>query len=254
MSAKKKATVKQLQELTGYLNFLSKVIFPGKSFTRHMYSKFSDTLSKKGKLKKHHHIQLDKEFRFDCEIWQLFLSDANCSIVCRPMVDLSKVDSSMIIGFFTDASGNYSLAFGGLFDDQWFFGQWDAEFMNQAKPSIAYMELFALTAGILIWTDKLKNKRITIHCDNQSVVQMINNTSSSCKNCMYLIQLIVLTVLIHNRRVFATYVSTKDNGPADSLSRLDFPRFHNLTKDTKMEKFPVQLPREIWPISRIWQY
>ena len=29
----KKVTVKQLQELTGYLNFLGKAIFPGRSFT-----------------------------------------------------------------------------------------------------------------------------------------------------------------------------------------------------------------------------
>ena len=37
--AKKKTTVKQLQVLTGYLNFLTKAIVPGRTFTRHLYSK-----------------------------------------------------------------------------------------------------------------------------------------------------------------------------------------------------------------------
>ena len=38
--AKKKATVKQLQVLTGFLNFLTKAIPAGRTFTRCMYAKF----------------------------------------------------------------------------------------------------------------------------------------------------------------------------------------------------------------------
>ena len=41
---KKKATVKQLQVLMGYLNFLTKAIFAGQTFTHHMYAKFSQCL------------------------------------------------------------------------------------------------------------------------------------------------------------------------------------------------------------------
>ena len=40
LTGKKKATVKQLQALTGYLNFLTKVIVPGGMFTRRMYAKY----------------------------------------------------------------------------------------------------------------------------------------------------------------------------------------------------------------------
>ena len=43
------------------------------------------------------------------------------------------------------------------------------------NPSIEYLELFALTAAVLTWGSKLKNRRITIFCDNLSVVCMINN-------------------------------------------------------------------------------
>ena len=42
-----KATVKQLQSLTGFLNFLNKAIFPGRAFTRRMYSKYSEPKGKK---------------------------------------------------------------------------------------------------------------------------------------------------------------------------------------------------------------
>ena len=76
LTGKKKATIKQLQVLTGYLNFLIRAIFPGRVFTRRMYAKYSkESCARQGnKLKSYHHIKLDNEFRFDCEVWRIFLS------------------------------------------------------------------------------------------------------------------------------------------------------------------------------------
>ena len=37
-----KATVKQLQQLCGFLNFLCRAIVPGHAFTRRMYAKYSN--------------------------------------------------------------------------------------------------------------------------------------------------------------------------------------------------------------------
>ena len=76
----RKATVKQVQTLTGILNFLHKAIVPGRAFTRRMYSKIPIT-SKSGKqLKGHHHVNIDKEFKGDCWVWIEFLnSDLNDS-------------------------------------------------------------------------------------------------------------------------------------------------------------------------------
>ena len=66
MLAKRSAMVKELQSLTGMLNFLNKAIVPGRAFTRRMYAKFSGATN--GKLK-HHHICLDSEFKGDCQVW-----------------------------------------------------------------------------------------------------------------------------------------------------------------------------------------
>ena len=41
LKKKKKATVKDLQSLCGILNFLGRVVFPGRTFTRRMYSKYA---------------------------------------------------------------------------------------------------------------------------------------------------------------------------------------------------------------------
>ena len=69
----KKIKVKDMQKMTGLLNFMNKAIVPGRNFTRRMYNKMS---GKTGCLKLHHHIYLDKEFRADCLIWLKLLQNA----------------------------------------------------------------------------------------------------------------------------------------------------------------------------------
>ena len=160
---KNKATVKQLQELTGFLNFLSQAIFPGRAFTRRMYAKYSGTINdKSGKFKKYHHVRLDQEFKFDCEVWKLFLQGDVYTFACRPMLDINNLQSATQLEFYSDASRNPDLGFGAVFRNEWIFGQWEAGFIEQQQPSISFLELYVLTAGILTWSDKLKNMCINI--------------------------------------------------------------------------------------------
>ena len=97
ITGKKKLTVKQLQVLTGYLNFLTKAIFPGRTFTRHIYAKYSN---RNRQLKQHHHVSIDSEFHFDCEIWRFFLENYSETALCRPMVDINKWTSSTELMFY----------------------------------------------------------------------------------------------------------------------------------------------------------
>ena len=82
-----------------------------------------------------------------------------------------------------------------------------------------------MTVAVVNWIHNFKNKRILLFCDNQSVVQMINKSSSRCKKCMVLIRMITLQGLINNVRIFAKYVPIWANDKADALSRMDLDRF-----------------------------
>ena len=104
---------------------------------------------------------------------------------------------------------------------------------------------------MLNWLKLFKNKKIVLFCDNEAVVNMINNNSSKCKQCMILIRIIVLESLSNNARVFARYVRSGDNGKADALSRLNFRRFWSLAKGA-MNSEPSDIPKVLWPMSNIW--
>ena len=150
MIDKTKVTIRKLQVLCGYLNFLNKAIFPGRAFTRRMYAKYSNCLKggSDSKLKQYHHMRLDQEFKLDCRVWLEFLQLSNSRVVNRPMVDLSTFVSAHEIFFYSDASASKKHGFGCIFGKRWIFGKWGEQFVLQNNPSIAYLELFALTAGL----------------------------------------------------------------------------------------------------------
>ena len=190
-----------------------------------------------GRLKSHHHVLLDKKFKFDCEVWRLFLTHFRENSLCLPMVDFNVMLKAEDIGFASDTSANKILGFGAIFRNRWLFGQWEQGYIENCKPSIEYLELYAVTAALLTWGDQITNMRVIIKCDNTSMVEMINKSSSSCRNCMYLICLIILNNLVNNRRVFAQHLRGIFNELPDALSRLQFKCFWRLAP-ASMNKLP----------------
>ena len=255
---KKKATVYEIQQLGGLLNFLCKAIHPGRTFTRRMYAEFEGCIVQKGNtllaksgriLKKYHHINLNHEFREDCKVWQYFLN--NLAVVNRPIIDFQE-GSSLVLPIYSDASLNEKLGFGCWFGRFWTFGIWEKNFIKQYKPSIAYLELYALCVGIFTWQYKLRNMRITVFTDNKSARDMINSTVANGKESMKLLRLLTLNNLTHNRRVFAKYIKTTENYCADGLSRLDFNKFFKHAPKN-VHSQPDKLPEELWPLSKLWE-
>ena len=108
--------------------------------------------------------------------------------------------------------------------------------------------------AVFAWDNQreMKNGRVTIFCDNQAVVQMINNVMSSCHQCRKLIRLINLNGLVRNRHLFAKYITSRNNDLADLLSCIDYRRFWRLTPQG-MNQYPHHMPDVLWPIEeKIW--
>ena len=138
----------------------------------------------------------------------------------------------------------------------WAAEKWNASFIKEKEPSIDFLELFALTAGLLMWSDDMdiKDKHVTIFCDNMSVVNMVNNILSSCKNCMFLLRKIMKNSLLKNYGVFVHHVGTKQNDLADTLSRGQYDRFWRICREKSkvMSRYPCAMPTEIWSPENYW--
>ena len=247
---KRKATVLELQRLTGLLNFLTKAIVPGRTFTRRMYAKYAKPVGKNNvALKKYHHIKLDAEFKADCRVWLKFLQTDEPMTYYRPFIDRNRFEYATVIQFFTDAA--LTVGFGCFYDGRWIQQNWDKQFMQVCKPSINYLELYALCVGIMAWAPLLANKRLIVFCDNTGVRDMVNAGATGCKHSMILIRKLVFTSLLHNFRVFVRYVESSKNDLADALSREHWATFWRLApKHTR--RSPDAIPTELWPLIKIW--
>ena len=240
---KRSATVKEIQSLSGYLNFLNKAIVPGRAFTRRMYA--AVTLDN---LKQHHHVRISEEFKNDCRMWMKFLQENETTALCRPFIDIGQTEFAHQLNFYTDASG--AIGYGCSFNKKWIQGFWDKRFLLEKRPSIQYLELYALCVGLLAWGHELTNAKFVIFCDNKAVRDMVNQTTSGCKNCMVLIRIITINNLIFNRRLLVKYVKSKENSLADSLSRGDFKEFWKLNPGANPREDPT--PSMISPVWKIW--
>ena len=83
---------------------------------------------------------------------------------------------------YSDASGSvFEGGFGVYCGPAWTAGKWNPNFMIECRPSIEYLELYALTVGVLLWLKNFRNSAICLFCDNESVKYMKNDTKAKCK-------------------------------------------------------------------------
>ena len=253
---RKKVTIRFVQQLSGTLNFLNRALVPGRAFTRRMYDKLKLKDQQGRPLKQYHHVNLGKPFLQDCKVWKYFLQNCedNVAQLCRPFIDLKCFETANTLNFYTDASlSKKHGGLGGIFGERWIMEKWNVQFLETASPSIEFLELFALVAGILTWghLPALQNTRIIVFCDNKSSRDMVNSLTTNCPKCMKLIRLLTMDNITNNRRVFVRYVKSKENSLADSLSRGKMSTFfrdapENVNKNADM------IPKVLWPVEDFW--
>ena len=199
-------------------------------------------------LKPHHHIRVNQEMKLDLEMWTAFLSHP--SAFCRSFIDFSKNILSMEINFYLDTRGNIGM--GPLCNKAWMYMAWDQEYLESHKATIQYWEMFALLAAVLSWIEQFENQCVTIFCDNQNVCNMVNDHSTSCKNCMVLVRIFLLHCLTKNVQVTVEYIECHNNDLADALLRGQIQYFKYKTRNRKMNVHPTPVPELLLPMEKLW--
>ena len=82
-----------------------------------------------------------------------------------------------MIHLYTDASG--SLGYGAVFGRNWLYGAWPKRW---SSLNIVILEMFPIVISVEIWANRLANKCVTFHADNQALVEVINKKTQKIKN------------------------------------------------------------------------
>ena len=224
-----KCTLRDLQSLIGYLNFACKAVIPGRAFKRRISNL---TI---GVTKPHHHIRLTKEFRADVKVWLSFIDVFNG----RSMFLEDEWEVASKLNFTTDASGFACAGFSG---NAWFY----CEFPESWKAhSIAVKELCPIVIGIALWGNKMKNRKVVLHSDNMSVVDVLNKQSARDPLLMNLVRQLVLSALVNNILFKCKHIPGIKNKVADHLSRSQFQAARVILPS--LDQVPSNIPAHLLP-------
>lgn len=207
-STRRTCTKQELLSLLGHMNFASRVIRPGRSFVSHLI-RLSTTVKDL-----HHHVTLSAAVRSDLRMWSIFLEQWNG------------------IGFFMD-DNVIAAADMSLYTDatptsfRWFNGHFPADFLDE-RQSMALCELFPIVLACVLWGHQWARKRILFYCDNLATVEIISKGRSKVPSIMKLMRKLTYHSALCNFTVHARHIPGIQNSVADSLSRFQMSRFHQL--------------------------
>ena len=75
--------------------------------------------------------------------------------------------------------------------------------------------------ALAIWGDQFKGKRILVHCNNTSVIQIMTKGSSKSKSMMVLVCSLAMFGMQNNFNLYLQHIPRVNNGIADALSRFN---------------------------------
>jgi hypothetical protein len=170
-SSKRGTSLRDVQELCGFLQFASQVIPRSRPFIRRIIDfsmKFDSPFQR---------LHVPSGVRADLRWWTMFSSPWNGVRVLTDQRDQ--------ISIYTDASGSKGL--GGYSGRAWFSARVPRRFRGR---DIQFKEIAAILHAILCWGDTWQGRHIIFHCDNQAVVAWLSSGTCRSPHSMRLVRLI----------------------------------------------------------------
>jgi len=222
-SRRERASVRELQSITGLLNFACAVVRPGRFYLRRIIShtaRLEALLRKEGdsRVRKGVHAQfpLSAAVKADIAWWAKFLPEWDGVSLLYEL----EWEQAERIELFTDACQD---GYGAMYGSSWFAGTWSPEQMASAQPasrySMPYLELHALVQAAATWGPSWRGKKIIFRCDAHAAVQAIDARRSRDPGMMHLLRHLSLLACTHGFDFRCEHIAGVTNVAADLLSR-----------------------------------
>jgi len=200
---RKKVTMKEIQSLTGMLNFACSVVVPGRAFWRRLIDLTVGIHSL------YHYVRINREVKAVLKLWQSLWTGFNG----RSFFLEDFWDSSDKLELYTDAAG--SLGFGAVSGSKWCNGKWPDNWLHQ---NIAMLECYPIVLSLYLWCHQMQNRCILFLTDDEALVYVINKRFCEDKNLIFFVRKLVLVYLQNNILFKAKHVRGVHNTLADPLS------------------------------------
>ena len=199
------ASLKEIQQLLGKLNFVGACVRSSRIFVNRILNWLRDcyaTSSVKYKV--------PLEMKKDLVMWDELLSSYE---------GISLID----YGEFSQIDGVFSCdscltGSGGVFGNSFFHKEFP-DFVLAQNLSISSLEMLTVVVCLKVWSKNLAKKRIRIYCDNMATCIVINSGKARCKFLQSCLREICLISSLNEFQVVAVHLNSEENRLADRLSR-----------------------------------
>ena len=228
---KHKITLRELQSLVGSLAFVTKAIPGGRAFCRRLYAALGQGS------KPHHFIRISPGMREDLGTWAHFLQDFNGTCTFPNLHWASNEE----VNLWSDSAG--ARGCGVVYHNHWSYIQWPTCWPPEVRRDITFLELVPIVMAIFIWGACLQGKKLTFHVDNQAVVSILNEQTSTSPRIMCLLRPLILKSLHNNMQIRSVHVFGRNNKTCDAISRFQWSTFRQLAPTA--DPYPSQIPKEL---------
>lgn len=220
-ASRRRASLQQIQELAGFLQFTSQVIPVSRSFLRRIFdfmSKFRTPFELK---------HIPSGVRADLNWWRTFSRAWNGVRLLQP--------SRHSVDVYTDASGTKGI--GGIFGLQWYASRVPRRYRER---DIHFKEAFAILQAILRWGDEWTDLHVKFFCDNQNVVSWLTSGTSRSPQSMAVVRLIFMMAACLNFSFSIIWIPSEENALADAASRFQYSRLFQLAPYLQQQSSPTK--------------
>ena len=203
-ASRKRASLKQLQQLAGRLNWACQVVRGGRCYLRRILDLMRPLKHA------HHKVQLSRAFFADIHWWIQFMSIFNGRCLAlrnAPMHDV-----------YLDASNSGA---GYVFATDWGYTNWSKDMPSVGSFHINDREILAAVLAAHRWAPLWVNSRVLFHTDNITARAALRKGSARSPAIMpYLRELFWLSALF-NFHIDACFIPGVLNDTPDCISRLN---------------------------------
>jgi hypothetical protein len=203
---KKKCTLKELQSLLGKLHFIAACVRPGRICICRLLIFLRSFESMEGGASKHIPGQTKKDIFW----WSKFLPLYN-GVSMMAVENWSYPDSV----FACDAC---LIGCGGVFESEFFHSVFP-EFITAKNVHINGLELLTIIVCLKLWAPRLHGKRITVYCDNQTSVIVLNSGKSRDEFLQSCLREVCYLAAVHEFESRGRHILGRVNTLPDLLSR-----------------------------------
>jgi hypothetical protein len=222
-SQKSSASIKEFEELGGFLNWCCCVVKAGRPFTGRLYKLIATLKGVRGRpgATRASAYTISKAVREDIVWWATLVAQdachwSGCSLIIDPSVWHG-------VEFFTDACG---AGYGGHYGNEWFADTWPDDVLDAAqrneKLAMPFLELYALVCAAHAWGARFAGKAVTFRTDCETAMYAVNKGASSEPGMAHLVRELALAAGRFGFMYRAVHIAGKLNKGADILSRHGF--------------------------------